>query len=117
MKEKMTNTKAIQYVIDNYELPIEVQDKLNAILVLFNKRSAHKKTEEEIQQKQEARNEVLNILSRTDKKLTYSDFQITDYFKGYSTPKISRLLIDMSNEGLINREFIKKKAYYNLIEK
>lgn len=112
--KKMTIAGALQYVLDNYELPEEVKEKITSTLATVEKRSARPKTEEEIKSKEEAIKAAMEVLSRTDKALTYSDFLITEKFMGWSTPKITRLLGDMVTSGKLLRETIKKKSYYRI---
>lgn len=40
MTNKMTNRKALEYVLSNCEIPTEVSDKLNAMIVALDKRNS-----------------------------------------------------------------------------
>ena len=45
MTNKMTNLKAIQYVLDNCEMPADVSERLNAIAMSLAKKAAGGSTE------------------------------------------------------------------------
>lgn len=114
--EKMTNVKAISYVIENFaeELPVEVFNKLNKIKVSFeNKATAKKPT---ATQKENAVLKDAIVEALTDEGITVSDLiKNTEALAGLSLPKVTALITQLVKEGKVERFTEKKKAFFRVV--
>ena len=118
MTTKMTNVKAIAYVIENCELPKEVIEKLEKIQSSFEKKASgeRKPTKTQIE------NESLKvaILDFMEDNTLYSIGQLTKEVPelveiGCSSQKVSALVKQLKDTGLVKRIEDKRKAYFQKI--
>ena len=74
MTDKMTNAKALAYVLANCEIPSEVADKLTAIKASIEKKNAHKSDKPTAKQ---AENEAIKPEEKNEDKEIYGKFGFT----------------------------------------
>lgn len=110
--EKMTNVKALAYVLDNYDLPTEIHTKLEKMKVQFEKKNSAEKKPTATQIANEGiKNLILEVIGNSS--LTITEMQkINGELAELSNQKISALLKQMVENGSIVREEIKRKAYF-----
>lgn len=111
--EKMTNVKALAYVLENYELTTEVKEKLEKMKIQFEKKNSAEKKPTATQIANEGiKNVILETLS--EKSMTITEMQKSNSeLAELSNQKISALLKQMTESGSVKREEIKRKAYFS----
>ena len=110
--EKTTNVKALAYVLDNYDLPTEIHAKLEKMKIQFEKKNSAEKKPTATQIANEGiKNLILEVIGNSS--LTITEMQkINGELAELSNQKISALLKQMVENGLVVREEIKRKAYF-----
>ena len=111
--EKMTNVKALAYVLENYELTTEVKEKLEKMKIQFEKKNSAEKKPTATQIANEG---IKNIILETldEKSMTITEMQkANSELAELSNQKISALLKQMTESGSVKREEIKRKAYFS----
>lgn len=114
--EKMTNVKALAYVLENANLPEDVKAKVENMKAQFEKKNSA--------EKKPTANQVANegikkaILSSMEEGKLYS---ITDLIKqvpvcaDLTNQKVSALIKQMISDNLVERIEEKRKAYFRKI--
>lgn len=104
---KMTNAKAIGYVLENCVLPKEVFDKIKNIKASLEKKfTGKKKTTKDDLERQEIKETIFDFLSANEG----SEFTITEImhniegYNKYSNQKLSALVKQLVADGLVERE-------------
>jgi len=109
MYETMLNIEAIANnaeVVDFIKHQIELLD---------NKKNAPKKPTEKQKENETFKVEILTYLAAIEAPVTIKDLQGgIEAFKDLSNQRITRLLIDLRNNGKVKRTYIKKVAYFEL---
>ena len=111
--EKMTNVKALAYVLENCELTTEVKEKLEKMKIQFEKKNSAEKKPTATQIANEG---IKNIILETldEKSMTITEMQKENSeLAELSNQKISALLKQMTESGSVKREEIKRKAYFS----
>ena len=111
--EKMTNVKALAYVLENCELTTEVKEKLEKMKIQFEKKNSAEKKPTATQIANEG---IKNIILETldEKSMTITEMQKSNSeLAELSNQKISALLKQMTESGSVKREEIKRKAYFS----
>lgn len=118
MTERMTNVKAIAYVIENCEVPTEVAEKLEKMKASFEKKS----TGERKPTKTQVENETLKgaILNFMAEDTLYSVGQLAKEVPelvaiSASGQKVSALIKQLKDAGLVKRVEDKRKAYFQRV--
>lgn len=113
--EKMTNVKAIDYVLANAELPTDVAEKLQKMKEQFvKKNSKDRKPTANQTENVGFKADILEYLATVDKAT------ITDLMKGVpsladlSNQRVSAIVRQLKDSGEVVREEIKRKAYFSL---
>lgn len=115
---KMTNVKAIAYVIENCEVPQEVMEKLEKIKVSFEKKSSGERKPTKTQTENEGLKTAILDFMETD--VLYSIGQLTKEVPelvaiGASSQKVSALVKQLKDSGLVERVEEKRKAYFKRV--
>lgn len=113
---KTTNKTALTYVIKNYgeELPSEVLDKLELMLIQLEKRS----TTERKPSARQLENEVLKgkILETMEPNRWYSIAEMVKEFLFFPTDitpqRCSALMTQLADAGKVKREVVKRKVLF-----
>ena len=113
--EKMTNVKAINYVLGNCEVPADVKEKLEKMREQFvKKNSAERKPTANQVENQGYKADILAYLG------TVENATITDLMKAIpslaelSNQRVSAIVRQLKDSGEVVREEIKRKAYFSL---
>ena len=111
--EKMTNVKAINYVLGNCEVPADVKEKLEKMREQFvKKNSAERKPTANQVENQGYKADILAYLG------TVESATITDLMKAVpslaelSNQRVSAIVRQLKDSGEVVREEIKRKAYF-----
>lgn len=115
---KLTNVKAIEYVIANCELPTDVIEKLEKMKASFEKKASGERKPTKTQ----TENEVLKtaILDYMERDVLYSIGQLTKEVPALikieaSSQKTSALVKQLKDANLIERVEEKRKAFFKLV--
>lgn len=111
--EKITNVKALAYVLENCTLTDEVKAKIEKMKAQFEKKNSAEKKPTATQVANEGiKNVILETLGNSS--LTITEMQkINGELAELSNQKISALLKQMTENGSVKREEIKRKAYFS----
>ena len=117
MTERMTNVKAIAYVIENCEVPQEVAEKLAKMKASFEKKSnAERKPTPTQLENANHKAEILSFLANGEK------VTISDLMKGIpslselSNQRVSAIVRQLTLTGEVVRTEDKRKAFFSLAE-
>ena len=112
--EKMTNRKALDYVLENCDLPTEVSEKLSAMLVALDKKSGgtRKPTANQIA------NEELKtkIGDSMESGVRYQVKELAKLVGMESFQKCSALVKQLKDNGRVVRSEEKGVAYFTKVE-
>ena len=110
--EKMTNVKALNFVLSNCDLTAEVREKIEKMKVQFEKKNSAEKKPTATQIANEGiKTVILDTLGNGS--LTITELQKLNAELGeLSNQKISALLKQMIADGSVIREEIKRKAFF-----
>ena len=114
--EKMTNKKALEYVMDNFEdMPADVASKIEAMIASLNKKSSAIRKPTATQIENEALKitilEVLNDSGMTASEVIKSHAD----FDGMSNQKMSALLKQLIESGKVEKFKDKKSTLFKLV--
>lgn len=116
MNTKMTSRKAINYAIENCELPQEVKEKFVAMLAALDKKAtAVRKPTTKQQANATLRDEIVAFINDHDNGV---GFTVSELLKscpsaeGDSNQHISALLRQAYIGGMISRGSIKRRTYF-----
>ena len=118
--EKMTNVKALEYVLSNCELTAEVREKVERIKASYAKKSAT------TGERKPTANQVANEAIKTalyDAMEDGTAYRVGDLYKEFagtingltSTSKVTAMLTQMVDAGMVARSEIKGTAYYTKV--
>ena len=113
--EKMTNVKALDYVLANATLPTDVKEKLENMKAQFMKKnSAERKPTANQTENAGFKVAIVNAME------VGRAYTITDLMKSVpeladlSNQRVSAIVRQLKDEGTVVREEIKRKAYFSL---
>ena len=118
--DKMTNVKALAYILDNCDLPAEVKEKVENIHATYVKKSAAS-GERKPTEKQTANaaigEAVFAWLCEQTEPLT-----VADIMKGCaacaeleSTQRLTPMLTKLATEGKVEKTVIKRRTHYSAV--
>ena len=115
--EKMTNLKAVAYVLENCTLPADVAEKMEKIKASFEKKSSAERKPTATQVANEGlKVAILSYMTEQPNRL----FSIGELIKevpeleGLSTPKVSALVTQLVKTGNVVRIEEKRKASFKI---
>ena len=115
--EKMTNKKALNYVLDNYDLPAEVAEKLEGMIAQLEKRA----TAERKPSARQLENGALkqSILDAMEVNRLYSVGEMIKEFTFFPTDitpqRVSALMSQLVVDRKVIREVDKRKVYFKVV--
>lgn len=114
---KMTQRIAINYVMDNCELPEDVKAKFESMLLALDKKSA--KSGERKPTKTQVANEGFKeiILTNMEPNRLYTITELVKempFGEELSNQRVSALVRQLKDAGLVKRTEEKRKAYFSL---
>ena len=120
MTEKMTNKKALTFVLESFELPADVKEKLEKMLVQVEKKNSAK-SEGKLTPTQVANEgikaEILDFLATANRKLTISEMlKEIPACADLTNQRVSALVRQLVTEGKVVRIEEKRKAYFSIAE-
>jgi hypothetical protein len=113
--DKMTNVKALAYVLTNCEIPADVAEKLTNIKTSYEKKSSgeRKPTERQVANKG-IQSDILEVMSKEpDRLFTVSELmKIVPSLDGLSNQRASAIVRGLKEDGLVERVEEKRKAFF-----
>lgn len=113
--EKMTNLKAVAYVLENCELPTDVREKLEKVKASFEKKSTGERKPTATQMANlSLKGAILSYMAEQPDRM----FSISELIKevpeleGLSTQKVSPMISALVKEFKVVRIEEKRKAYF-----
>lgn len=116
--EKMTNAKAIAYVIENCTLPQDVAEKLEKIKASYEKKSSAERKPTATQIANEhLKDVILEVLTEATEPMTVSEIiKAHAELAELSTQKVSPQLAKLVDEKKVNKTTEKRKSYFTIAE-
>ena len=115
--EKMTNVKALEYVMKNCELPTDVAEKLAKMKEQFAKKnSAERKPTATQTENVGFKTAILNGME-SGKAYTIGDLmKAIPEIADLTNQRVSAIVRQLKDDGLVIREEVKRKAYFTKVE-
>ena len=114
--EKMTNRKALTYVIDNCDLPADVREKFEAMIVALDKKSTAERKPTAKQTENEAvRSAVVEFINDNAEGdgFTCSDLiKVCPAVEGKSNQYVSAILRQAVLAGEVSKGTVKRRTYF-----
>lgn len=113
--KKITNKSALQFVLDNCEIPKEVEEKLEKMIASLEKKSSSngEKKLTAVQKENIGYMEImLNALSTEKGKTVTEVIKETPEFTDFSNQKASALMKKLVDEGKAIKQVEKGRSYF-----
>ena len=111
--EKMTNAKALEYVVENFEVPTEVAEKLNNMIASLKKKSENRKPTKTQKENEVLKEKVLEVMT-TEPKTISEIMALDEELNALSNQKVTSLVRALKEDGKVVKSTDKKKALYAL---
>lgn len=114
--EKMTNSKALAFVIANCEVPADVKEKLEKMKAQVDKKNGAERKPTATQKENVGyKSAILEYLATCKEGQTIGDIikgcaEVSDL----TNQRVSAIVRQLKDEGSVVREEIKRKAYFSL---
>lgn len=110
---KMTQRTALLYAIENLpDAPADVLDKLNAMLVVLDKKNS---AERKPTAKQTENASIkAQILAGMEPDVQYTSADVAKSYEGLTVQRVSALLTQLVNDGALVKTVDKRKSFYSL---
>ena len=114
--EKMTNKKALEYVVNNYkDMPADVKAKVEAMIASLDKKSGGNRKPTATQIENESfKTTILEVLT-TDGMTASEIIKSHSDFDGMSNQKMSALLKQLVDCGKVTKVKDKKSTIFKLV--
>ena len=112
-KNKMTNVKALSYIMENCDLPQEISEKVENMIASLNRKSAKKLLANDNERALFV--EVLNVLKAHDKMTVSEIFRTMNNEAVESTQKVTGLLGKLAEMGCVARVEEKSRPFYKFV--
>ena len=113
--EKMTNKKALTYVLANYEVPAEVKEKIEGMIAQLDKKSGAERKPTATQKENVGyADAIVTYLKDTGKSLTISDIikEVAEVSE-LTNQRVSAIVRQLKDAGTLLRTEEKRKAYFS----
>jgi DNA-binding transcriptional ArsR family regulator len=117
--EKMTNAKALDYVISTFgeELPTEVREKIEKMKEQVVKKNSKDRKPTATQVENVGLKDAILSAMEDGKAYTIGDLmKAVSELDGLTNQRVSALVRQLKEDGLVTREEIKRKAYFTKVE-
>ena len=113
-KNKMTNAKALSYIMENCDLPQEISEKVKNMIDSLNRKSTKRLLANDNERTLFA--EVLNVLKEHERMTVSEIFRAMSGGAVESTQKVTGLLCKLCEMGCAERFEEKNRPYYKYIK-
>lgn len=120
-KTKMTNVKALTYVVENYELPADVAEKIGNILATYTKKSAtsadRKPTATQVENAATTEKVAEWLNEHKGEMLTAGDIykQCPAASVLPSVQKLTPMLTKLVEANMVAKSVVKGRTYYSVM--
>lgn len=116
MTDKLTNAKALAFVLNNCDLPSDIREKVEGIKAQIEKRNSSKSSKPTKEQKANAeiKATIAEVLADNVARTVTEIMHLVPALEDASNQKASALVNQLVKEGVLKREEIKRKAYFSL---
>ena len=116
MTNKLTNAKALAFVLENFDLPTDIREKIEGIKAQIEKRNASKSSKPTKEQRANAEIKavIVEVLSDNTARTVTEIMGLVPALANASNQKASALVNQLVKEGVLKREEIKRKAYFSI---
>lgn len=115
--EKMTNSKALAYVLANCEVPTDVKEKLENIKASIDKKNSAERKPTATQTENAGFKTAILDGMESGKAYTIGDLmKAIPEISDLTNQRVSAIVRQLKDDGLVIREEIKRKAYFTKVE-
>lgn len=117
MTEKMTNSKALAFVLGMEGIPSDVREKLVNIKASIDKKNSAERKPTATQTENVGLKSAILVGMESGKAYTIGDLmkEIPE-LADLTNQRVSALVRQLKDDGLVTREEIKRKAYFTKVE-
>jgi len=118
MTNKITNVSAIEFVLDNFDIPEEYAEKLTKIRDSYANKSGNRKPTKQQELNKIVKANLQTALANAGKAMTVSEILASDKvtFDGITGQRASALLKQMVEVDKTAEKFVeKKKSYFRAV--
>ena len=113
--EKMTNRKALEFILEHFDLPTEVEEKCKGMVEQLIKKAATPRKQTATQKENEGYLTLITeFLADGEARSVAQMIKGIPAFAEFSTPKVSALVKKLKDDGIVVREEIKGRAFFRL---
>jgi hypothetical protein len=115
---KVTNKSALNFVLEHYDVPTDVAEKLKGMVAAIERKSAAPKKPTAAQEANEGiKATIVAFLAENfDRGFTVTEIgKSVDELGGYSNQKLSALLRQLRMEGKVENYTEKRKTYFKIV--
>lgn len=116
MNEKMTNAKALNYVLKNVELPEEIREKIQNIYNSTVKKSTNRKPSKASQENKAYAELVYQVLTDRDPMTISEIMKSSDTLSQLSNQKVTAVVRMMIADGTVTKIVEGKKSTFTLTD-
>jgi hypothetical protein len=117
MTEKMTNSKALAFVLGMEGIPSDVREKLVNIKASIDKKNSAERKPTATQTENIGLKSAILVGMASGKAYTIGDLmKEIPALADLTNQRVSALVRQLKDEGLVTREEIKRKAYFTKVE-
>lgn len=117
MEKKMTYVEAITIAMENADLSPEVTARLNDLINSLTKKTVSKAQQEKARENADLKERIHQYLDLTGEWESIASLLTNcPALNGLSAQRVSRLLTDLKDAGLIDRKLEKGKVYFRITE-
>lgn len=115
--EKMTNSKALAFVLANAELPTDVREKIENIKASIDKKNSAERKPTATQTENAGFKTVILNGMESGKAYTIGDLmKAIPEIADLTNQRVSAIVRQLKDDGLVIREEVKRKAYFTKVE-
>lgn len=113
---KTTNKSALTYILEHYDLPADIAEKVQGMLVQLEKRSgAERKPSARQVENEKLKGEIVNSMEEGRKYSVGEMIKEFSFFPVDITPqRVSALMTQLVDAKLVEREVVKRKVLFFL---
>lgn len=117
MTDKMTNSKALAFVLGMEGIPTDVREKLVNIKASIDKKNSAERKPTATQTENVGLKSAILVGMASGKAYTIGDLmKEIPALADLTNQRVSALVRQLKDEGLVTREEIKRKAYFTKVE-
>lgn len=115
--EKMTNKKALAYVLENCEMPADVRDKVEKIMASFDKKSSSRKMTDTQKENIVYKEQIMAYMVATDGWKTCANIrQGVPSLSGLMPQRVAPMLKGLHEEGKLIKKEEKGQTFFKIAD-